>query len=87
MPRNRSAISALQKLEADRKELDERQRLLEDEAAREIGRVILGTGLERFSQKGLKRIAGMLAERGEAGAIELLAGANARTKPVPSEAK
>ncbi len=72
MARNRSAVAALQKLEADRQALDWKQRELEDEAALEIGRVILGTGLEGFSKKGLKRIAEALARRGEAASLELV---------------
>ena len=57
MPRNRSAIAALQKLEADREALDTKQRELEAQAAKELGQIILGTGLETFSKKGLKQVA------------------------------
>lgn len=72
MARNRSAVAALQKLEADRQALDRKQRELEDEAALEIGKVILGTGLEGFSKKALRRIAEALARRGEAASLELI---------------
>jgi len=54
MPRNRSAIAALQKLEADREALDAKQRELEAQAARELGEIILGSGLESLSKKGLR---------------------------------
>ena len=65
MPTKRSAIDALRKLEADRQALDERQRDLEEKAALELGRLILGTGVERFSRKGLKQAGEMLAKLGE----------------------
>jgi len=72
MPRNRSAVAALQKLEADRKALDARQRELEAQAAKELGEVILGSGLETFSKKGLKRVAQALGALGEPAAIKKL---------------
>jgi len=72
MPRSKSAIAALQKLEADREALDTKQRELEDLAAREVGQMILGTGLETFSRKGLRRIAVELAQRGEEASMDLL---------------
>jgi hypothetical protein len=65
MPTKRSAIDALRKLEADRQALDERQRELEEKAALELGRMILGTGLERFSRKGLKQAGERLGKLGE----------------------
>ena len=65
MPTKRSAIDALRKLEADRRALDERQRELEEKAALELGRMILGTGVERFSRKGLKQASEMLGTLGE----------------------
>jgi hypothetical protein len=74
MPRNRSAIAALQKLEADREALDAKQRELEAQAAREIGEIILGSGLESFSKKGLRKVAEELGKLGEAAAIEKLTG-------------
>ena len=65
MPTKRSAIDALRKLEADRQALDERQRELAEKAVLELGRMILGTGVERFSRKGLKQAGEMLAKLGE----------------------
>jgi hypothetical protein len=72
MPRSTSAVSALQKLEAERKALDARQRDLESKAAQEVGEVILGTGLEAFSAKGLRQVAEVLGKLGEAASIEKL---------------
>lgn len=72
MPRSKSAVSALQKLEAERKALDARQRDLEIKAAQEVGEVILGTGLEAFSAKGLRQVAEALGKLGEAASIEKL---------------
>ncbi|MEP0392423.1 MAG: DUF6437 family protein [Erythrobacter sp.] len=72
MPRNRSAIAALQKLEADREALDAKQRELEAQAAKEVGQVILGTGIEKFSKKGLKKVAEALGQLGETAAIAKL---------------
>ena len=73
MPRNRSAIAALQKLEAYREALDAKQRELEAQAAKELGQIILGTGLETFSKKGLKQVAEALGKLGETAAIAKLA--------------
>ncbi len=72
MPRSTSAVSALQKLEAERKALDAKQRELESKAAQEVGEVILGTGLEAFSAKGLRQVAEVLGKLGEAASIEKL---------------
>ena len=72
MPSKRSAVAALQKLEADRLALDQRQKELEQQAALELGRVILGTGLEAFSKKGLARLAVELAKLGEDEALKRL---------------
>lgn len=72
MPRSTSAVSALQKLEAERNALDARQRELEIKAAQEVGEVILGTGLEAFSAKGLRQVAEALGKLGEAASIEKL---------------
>ena len=77
MPSKRSAVAALQKLEADRLALDERQKELEEQAARELGRVILGSGLETFSKKGLARVASELGKLGEEEALTRLASAPA----------
>lgn len=74
MPTKRSAIDALRKLETDRQALDERQRELEEKAALELGRMILGTGVEAFSRKGLKQASEMLGKLGEAEALRRLEG-------------
>ncbi|VVT00865.1 DUF6437 family protein [Erythrobacter sp. EC-HK427] len=84
MPRNKSAIAALQKLEADRKALDTRQRQLEAEAARELGEIILGSGLETFSKKGLRQVAEALGKLGEAAATQRLAEAASDRNAKPS---
>ncbi len=72
MPSKRSAVAALQKLEADRLALDERQKELERQAALELGSVVLGTGLETFSKKGLAKAAVELAKLGEDEALKRL---------------
>ena len=72
MPSKRSAVAALQKLEADRLALDQRQKELEQQAALELGSVVLGTGLEKFSKKGLARVAVELAKLGEDEALKRL---------------
>ncbi|MGX7894194.1 DUF6437 family protein [Tsuneonella sp. HG222] len=72
MPTKRSAIDALRKLEADRQALDERQRELEEKAALELGQLILGSGIEAFSRKGLKQASEMLGKLGEAEALRRL---------------
>ena len=65
MPRKNSAVEALRKLEADREALAAKQQELEKEAALELGQVILGSGLESFSTKGLRRVAKELGAMGE----------------------
>ena len=72
MPTKRSAVAALRKLDEDRIALERRRSELEDAAALEIGQVILGTGLEAFSRKGLRAIATRLAILGEAESLKLL---------------
>ncbi|TCJ40837.1 DUF6437 family protein [Parafrankia sp. BMG5.11] len=72
MPTKRSAIDALRKLEADRQALDERQRELEEKAALELGQLILGSGVEAFSRKGLRQASEMLGKLGEAEALRRL---------------
>ena len=72
MPSKRSAVAALQKLEADRLALDQRQKELEKQAAFELGQVILGTGLETFSKRGLSKVATELGKLGEEEAIKRL---------------
>ena len=72
MPTKRSAVDALRKLEAERQALDERQRELEEKAALELGQLILGSGVEAFSRKGLKQASEMLGKLGEAEALRRL---------------
>lgn len=72
MPRKNSAIEALRKLESEREALAARQRELEKEASIELGQVILGSGLDHFSRKGLRRVAEMLGALGEQAALERL---------------
>ncbi|MEE4211885.1 MAG: DUF6437 family protein [Parvularcula sp.] len=72
MPSKRSAVAALQKLEDDRLALDQRKKELEKQAAFELGQVILGTGLETFSKKGLSKVAAELGKLGEEEAIKRL---------------
>lgn len=80
MPSKRSAVAALQKLEADRLALDERQKELEQQAALELGRVILGTGVESFSKKGLAKAAVELAKLGEEEALKRLGASASATR-------
>ena len=79
MPTKRSAIDALRKLEADRQALDARQRELEGKAALELGQLILGSGVEAFSRKGLRQASEMLGKLGEAEALRRL-----RSEPAAS---
>ena len=72
MPTKRSAVDALRKLEAERQALDDRQRELEERAALELGQLILGSGVEAFSRKGLKQASEMLGKLGEAEAFRRL---------------
>jgi len=60
MPTKRSAVAALRKLEADRLALAERQKQLEEQAALELGRIILGT------------VAGELGKLGEEASLRRL---------------
>ena len=83
MPRKNSAIDALQKLENDRAALDARQRELEVKAAQEIGHIILGSGLEKFSRKTLRELAVRLGKMGEETALARLA-PDQNTKPPTS---
>jgi hypothetical protein len=80
MPSKRSAVAALQKLEADRLALDQRQKELEKQAALELGSVVLGTGLETFSKKGLARVAVELAKLGEDEALKRLGASTSSTR-------
>ncbi len=81
MPTKRSAVAALQKLESDRLALDQRKKELEKQAAFELGQVILGTGLETFSKRGLSKVATELGKLGEEEAIKRLVQKQASTSP------
>ena len=80
MPSQRSAIAALKKLEADREALDQRQRELEEKAAIELGQMLLGTGIEAFSKKGIRRAGELLGKLGEEEGLRRLEGA----RPAPA---
>ena len=80
MPTKRSAVAALRKLEADRLALAERQKQLEEQAALELGRIILGTGLETFSKKGIRNAGELLGKLGEEEGLRRLQAA--RSAPV-----
>lgn len=77
MTRKTGAIAALKKLEAEREKLNQRQRELEAKAATELGRVLLGTGVEGFSAKHLKQIGMALGKLGEEQALSRLGFSNA----------
>ena len=87
MPSKRSAVAALQKLEADRLALDQRQKELEKRAALELGSVILGTGLETFSKKGLARVAVELAKLGKDEALKRLGASISSPRPQQTSVK
>jgi len=72
MTRKTGAIAALKKLEAEREKLNQRQRELEAKAATELGRALLGTGVESFGAKHLKQIGMALGKLGEEQALERL---------------
>ncbi|WP_239806587.1 DUF6437 family protein [Croceicoccus hydrothermalis] len=83
MPSQRSAIAALKKLEADREALDQRQRELEEKAAIELGQALLGTGIEAFSKKGIRRAGELLGKLGEEEGLRRLEGAGPATAREP----
>lgn len=80
MPSQRSAIAALKKLKADREALDQRQRELEEKAAIELGQMLLGTGIETFSKKGIRKVGELLGELGEEEGLRRLEAA----RPAPA---
>ena len=75
MPSQRSAIAALKKLEADREALDQRQRELEEKAAIELGQMLLGSGIETFSKKTIRKAGELLGKLGEEEGLRRLEGA------------
>lgn len=80
MPSQRSAIAALKRLEADREALEQRQRELEEKAAIELGQMLLGTGIEAFSKKGIRKAGELLGKLGEDEGLRRLEGA----RPAPA---
>jgi hypothetical protein len=64
------ALSALAKLKSERAALDAREADLTDQAARELGHVMLSAGLDQFSPAGLKSAMNAMRTLGE---IETLA--------------
>ncbi len=77
MPSQRSAIAALKKLEADHEALDQRRRELEEKAAIELGQMLLGSGIETFSKKGVRKVGELLGKLGEEEGLRRLEGARA----------
>lgn len=72
MTRKTGAIAALKKLEVEREKLNRRQRELEAKAAIELGRALLGTGVESFGAKHLKQIGMALGNLGKEQALARL---------------
>ena len=80
MPSQRSAIAALKKLESDREALDQRQRELKEKAAIELGQMLLGTGIETFSKKSIRKAGELLGKLGETEGLRRLEAA----RPAPA---
>ncbi len=59
--------------------LDQRQRELEEKAAIELGQMLLGTGIETFSKKGIRKAGELLGKLGEEEGLRRLEGA----RPAP----
>tara|TARA_R100001244_G_scaffold47710_2_gene42562 strand:+ start:67961 stop:68206 length:246 start_codon:yes stop_codon:yes gene_type:complete len=72
MTRKTGALAALKKLESERAKLDTKQQELETKAATELGRILLGTGVETFSAKSLKRMGTVLGKMNEEQALATL---------------
>jgi hypothetical protein len=72
MTRKTGALAALKKLESERAKLDTKQQELETKAAIELGRILLGTGVETFSAKSLKLIGTALGKMDEKQALAAL---------------
>ena len=72
MTRKTGALAALKKLESERAKLDTKQQELETKAAIELGRRFLGTGVETFSAKSLKRMGTVLGKMNEEQALATL---------------
>ena len=81
MTRKTGALAALKKLESERAKLDTKQQELETKAAIELGRILLGTGVETFSAKSLKLIGTALGKMDEEQALAALKiGGSAQTR-------
>ena len=72
MTRKTGALAALKKLESERAKLGTKQQELETKAAIELGRILLGTGVETFSAKSLKLIGTALGKMDEEQALAAL---------------
>lgn len=72
MTRKTGALAALKKLESEREKLDTKQQELETKAATELGRMFLGSGIETFSAKSLKRIGAALGKMTEEQVLAIL---------------
>jgi len=72
MTRKTGALAALKKLESERAKLDTKPQELETKAALELGRMFLGTGVETFSAKSLKRMGTVLGKMNEEQALATL---------------
>ncbi len=66
------ALEALAKLKTEREALAKREVELTDTAARELGLLVLGSGLERFSPAGFKKLVATLGSLGESEALARL---------------
>jgi hypothetical protein len=81
MTRKTGALAALKKLESERAKLDTKQQELETKAATELGRMLLGSGIEAFSSKSLKLIGTALGQMNEEQALATLKiGSSASTR-------
>ena len=67
------ALAALARLKTERDALARREAELTDTAARELGLLVLGSGLERFSPAGFKKVVTALGSLGESEALARLA--------------
>jgi Family of unknown function (DUF6437) len=66
------ALAALAKLKTEREALAKREAELTEAAARELGLLVLGSGLERFSPAGFKKVVMALGSLGESEALARL---------------
>jgi Family of unknown function (DUF6437) len=66
------ALASLAKLKTERELLAKREAELTDAAARELGLLVLASGLERFSPAGFKKVVTALGSLGESEALARL---------------